>query len=355
MFSNTNKLIIALLLTLLNVNDAINAANHAVILQYHHISSTTPAATSLSTEKFNAHLQALQAGGFKIMALPELLKKIQNRIEIEDKTVAITFDDAYQSVYEVAYPLLKQRGWPFTVFVAPDAIDKKQHHVMNWHQIRELADSGVTIANHSYSHQHLIRRLPKENELNWRKRVLADIEKAEQIIFKQTAQSHHLLAWPYGEYADPLSEDLKQAGYVAVAQHSGVIHHQSNFQALPRFSFNQAYADVDDFIVKASSLALVVTKVVPQQVVVNDANFSQLKLWFSHKTKNINQLSCFASDQGKVSTKIIGFYSEVRLNSALNPGRSRLNCTIPAGNGRFYWYSKLIIRKQSDGRWYNES
>jgi len=247
---------LVLFLFLFPVTYSLESADHAVILQYHHISSLTPAATSLNPERFEQQLNALEQGGFVVMALPDLLNKIQSGEPLRDKTVAITFDDGYKSVYEVAYPMLKKRGWPFTVFVVPGVIEKKQAHSMTWQQIAALSEGGVTIANHSYHHEHLIRKLKNETELQWQQRVLEDIKKAELLIEVKTGQHHQLFAWPYGEYTGPLSDILKDSGYRAVAQYSGAIDKESNFLALPRFTFNQFYSDRDDFIIKASSLPL---------------------------------------------------------------------------------------------------
>lgn len=46
----------------------------------------------------------------------------------------ITFDDAYDDVYQVALPILEKADMPFTVFVAPGLLDKgkylTQSHLM---------------------------------------------------------------------------------------------------------------------------------------------------------------------------------------------------------------------------------
>ncbi|MCP3675555.1 MAG: polysaccharide deacetylase family protein, partial [Gammaproteobacteria bacterium] len=234
-----------------------------MILQYHHISSSTPVATSLSPEIFKLHLDTLEEGGFTVMALPELISRIRANEPVKDKTVAITFDDGYKSVYDTAYPMLKQRGWPFTVFVVPQAIEEKQTHVMSWQQLQELSEDGVTIANHSYSHQHLLRKKEGETVKAWQQRVLDDIQKAEQIIQQHTGKKLKLFAWPYGEYSTALSESLENRGFIAVAQYSGAINKDSDFLALPRFTFNKAYGDIEDFILKAGSLPFVVKRVIP--------------------------------------------------------------------------------------------
>jgi len=330
------------------------SATHGVILQYHHISSSTPAATSLSPEDFEQHLNALEKDGFTVIALPELISKIRMNKPIKDKTVTITFDDGYKSVFEIAYPMLKKRGWPFTVFVVPEAIESKQTHTMSWKQLIELSNNGGTIANHSYSHQHLLRKTADETNTEWQQRVFDDIQKAEQQIKYYIGQSTKLFAWPYGEYSSILFGPLKNAGYTAVAQYSGAIHQGSNFLALPRFTFNQAYADIDDFILKAKSLPLSVKQVTPETRFIDGQKIPEYKLLIADANYDLRRLACYASGQGKVQTKHSGLEVTVLLNKIPSIGRSKINCTLPIENNRYRWFSRQLIRKHSDGSWYQE-
>ena len=85
-------------------------------------------------------------------------------------------------VYTEAYPRLKQRRWPFTVFVSTDYIDKQFPNYMSWAQMREMQDVGATFGNHSTRHGYLIRRRAQESEEQWRQRVRHDIEHAQQRL-----------------------------------------------------------------------------------------------------------------------------------------------------------------------------
>src|SRR5690606_39490579 len=68
------------------------------------------------------------------------------------------------SVYSTAYPLLKKRNWPFTIFLNTEPHDQEKKSFATWAQVREMADNGVTIANHSTAHNHRSeeRRVGKE-------------------------------------------------------------------------------------------------------------------------------------------------------------------------------------------------
>lgn len=59
--------------------------------------------------------------GYDIVSLDEACERIKN--PTGRQFVAITFDDGFRDNYEIAYPLLKRMGVPFTVFVASGFID----------------------------------------------------------------------------------------------------------------------------------------------------------------------------------------------------------------------------------------
>ena len=98
----------------------------AVILQYHHVSDSTPASTSISPKQFEVHLQYLKDNNFKVVVLSELIEGIKNQQTLPDKSVAITFDDAYIDVLTQAKPILDKFSFPYTIFVNPGIINRNE-------------------------------------------------------------------------------------------------------------------------------------------------------------------------------------------------------------------------------------
>jgi len=150
------------------------------VLRYHHISSNTPASTSTSPARFAMHLAYLEAHGFDVVPLETLVERLRSGQPLPDKTAAITFDDGYRSIHDTAYPMLKARGWPFTVFVNSEPHDRHQPSFMTWEQLREMSSHGATIANHTVSHPSLIEREPGQQEVAWREWIAGEITTAQQ-------------------------------------------------------------------------------------------------------------------------------------------------------------------------------
>ncbi len=333
-----------------------------VVLQYHHVSGVTPKATSISPQLFASHLAYLEEKNFKIMAMDELVNILQKGQSLPDGTAVITFDDGYRSVFDTAYPLLKKRKWPFTVFINSKAHDEKNHLFMSWKELKIMAKNGATIANHTDSHPHLIRQQSYENFEQWQHRRKREIEFAQDRIDKEIGTSLKVFAYPFGEYDARLQSQLKEMGYLAFAQHSGPISSSDSLQALPRFAFGGGYGKMDDFVPKVMSLAFPEARikttdnngrVLEQPELPSNVDRPVLRI-ASPLMQFIKRFNCYASGQGEITADLRGGVAVVRAKKPLPVGRSRYNCTADAGNGRFYWHSQFFIRRQTDGNWYNE-
>lgn len=340
---------------------AAESAQALVILQYHHVGDSTPKSTSVSPALFEAHLDFIEQNNFKVVSITELRNYLKKK-SIPDGMVIITFDDGYRSIYTEAYPRLKKRKWPFTVFINTKPHDEKNTQYIQWDELREMAKNGATIANHSDSHPHMIRRGTGETVKSWEDWRERQIDFAERRIKKEIGKSHKLFAYPFGEYDNALTKMLERKDYLAFGQQSGPVASTSDPQVIPRFPFGGAYGKGDDFANKLYSLPLPITSVVlesedgralrdvelPKNVTIP---VLRITTPLARYVKNFN---CFASGQGRITTNVQSSSIVVKANRPLPPGRSRYNCTANAGNGRYYWYSHMFIRRNADGSWYSE-
>jgi len=327
------------------------AANqNAVVFMYHHFGEADLPTTNVTLDQFEQHLNLLEHDHYQVWALEKIVDYIRNDQPLPDKTVAITVDDAYRSVYTQAYPRLLAKGWPFTVFVSSDAVDQKLPAYMSWDQMREMRQHGVTFANHSASHDFLIRKRTGESLQGWRQRVIDDIQHAQARIEKELGEGAELFAYPYGEYNEALANIIKELGYTGFGQQSGAIGPYSDMRILPRYPMAEAFADIAQFRTKAASLALPVTDVKPwDPELVKDLQ-PRMEVTLAASDARLDQLACYLSNQGHI--EIIWLDKDrrfaVRADRPLSVGRSRYNCTAPsAQSGRYYWFSHLWIRTDS--------
>jgi len=341
----------------------VSPSTAAIIIQYHHVSNEAPHATTIPPALFAQHMAYLHENNYRVVPLADLVSDLKNKKLPLEKTIAITFDDGYRSVYEEAFPILKKYAWPFTIFVNTKPIDDKLAQFISWQDLREMAEHGASIANHSYSHPHLLRYKNNETDQQWQQRITREILAAEQQIRKQTGQGHRLFAHPYGETNSALNALLLNLQFVGFGQQSGPLSLQSNLAVLPRFPFGGAYAEMEDFKVKVNSLPMPVQEIVlttSTGEILDDAVLPLsetrpiLELEFED-TKSAKGVNCFATGQGAIPTILRGTRILVQAPQAIPLGRSRYNCTLMSGiPGRFYWYSQLFTRRQEDGEWYPE-
>jgi len=80
------------------------AADSAVVFMYHRFGETSWPSTNIRVDQFEAHLKELAEGGYEVLALPSILSALKRGEALPDKTIALTIDDAYLSVYTVACP-----------------------------------------------------------------------------------------------------------------------------------------------------------------------------------------------------------------------------------------------------------
>jgi len=335
------------------------AADHAVILMYHHFGDDTPPSTSVTLAQFDAHLDYLAGNGYRIWPLEKIVAQLRKRQPLPDKVVAISVDDAYRSVYHEAWPRLHARGWPFTVFVATDPVDEGLPAMMSWEQMREMAAAGVTFANHSRAHDHLVRRRPGEDEAQWRSRVRDDLQHAQARLQAEIGRAPPLFAYPYGEYDSDLRALVGELGYSAFGQQSGPVSHYADPLALPRFPMAVAFAGLDDVRDKLQAQPLPVLRAEPDDpLLAPDATRPVLTLTLQAGGYDPDTLGCYVSGQGRVAPRWLdaqrsGF--SVQAEKPLAVGRSRYNCTArPRDGSGWLWYSQPWILRHPDGSWYRE-
>ncbi|WP_288905045.1 polysaccharide deacetylase family protein [uncultured Sneathiella sp.] len=313
------------------------AADWASVIMYHRFGEDQYTSTNIRVEQFKEHVQELQNGEYTVLPLNEIVDRLEKGEELPDRTVALTIDDAYASVHNVAWPILRDANLPFTVFVAVEGVDKQFADYMTWDQIRELRDAGVHIGHHSYAHAHLPLMSPQEIE--------ADINLASERYQEELGFVPAIFAYPYGEYGNEVKAVIRKIGFkAAFGQQSGVSYSGHDRLELPRFAMSENYGGIGRFRLAANALPLRVTDVTPSDNVLkrNPPNFG---FTIAEDYGNLSGLSCFSSNQtgGAVPIEKIGDARiEIRLTADFKPGRGRINCTLLGPDRRWRWFGSLF-------------
>lgn len=307
-----------------------------VVLQYHHVSDSTPSATSTSVSLFEGQLDMISELGLEVVGLLEGTQQTLAGEAGTDNRIAITFDDAYKSVYTEAAPLLASTGYPYTIFVNTQAVGRNGY--MTWAQIKELAGrEGVTIANHSADHGHLARK-PGEAESEWQTRVANSLDSAQKTLDNKLGAAAPLFAYPYGEFDQALEQELVARGWFGYGQQSGAIGPEYGTTRLPRFPMANAYGQLSSLETKLRSKAFPIdTGKLPDGVISDNPPTLSFPL---DSGMSAGRLTCFASGQGRIGFDVVDGIVRVKASEPFSSRRFRYNCTHPAGGGSYYWLSQ---------------
>ena len=146
-------------------------------------------------------LSALIDAGFSFVSLDACAQWLAGRLVLPARTAVVTFDDGYASVVTDALPVLMQLQVPSAVFVVAGrlGLDNRWPGQPAWvprlplldgGMLRDLAEAGVTIGSHSWSHP----RLPMLDDATLHDELVAAADRLEQAV---DAPVRHL-AYPYG-------------------------------------------------------------------------------------------------------------------------------------------------------------
>jgi len=214
---------------------------------------------------------------------------------------------------------------PVTLFVSPDAADRPGHAFLGWAALERLAAEGVAIGNHSLSHRHLTGL----DDAALRHQVLD----AQAILSDRLGAAPALFAYPYGEWSQPVRKLVGDAGFAAAfGQQSGVAWAGDDLLTLPRFPINERYGTPDRFALVTHALPLPLSDLEPSDPVVAAANPPRLRFTVAPGAGPLDGLACYASHiAAPIPLHRIGARRfEVALPGPLPPGRTRINCTLPA-------------------------
>lgn len=319
------------------------AAQQANIFVYHRFGDSRYPSTNIDLRVFAAQLQYLQQNEYTVLYASDIVSRLKSGQPLPQRCVALTVDDGYTSFLTGAMPLLRQYGYPVTLFVSSDSVGAGSY--LNWQQLRQLQEEGVEIGNHSASHPYFVTRQSRDPQ-HWRAQAKHDIQRAQQAFKKHLGTTPQLFAYPYGEYSPELETLLQEIGFAAAfAQQSGVVDPSINFPfSIPRFPMGGSYATAAGFKNKVNMRHLPIELIsTASPVVIQDP---PVMLFTVHgKDVNIASLRCYIQGQDAVAVQQDddGNFKVCAL-APLAGRRNKYTITAQSHDGKsWYWFSHLWV------------
>jgi peptidoglycan/xylan/chitin deacetylase (PgdA/CDA1 family) len=97
--------------------------NKALIVMYHHFTEAE-GGLAISRRTFRRQLDYL-AAHYHLVPLSLIGDLLADGKSLPPGLAAITIDDGYRDAYEIAFPMLRERNIPATLFVVTDFVDRK--------------------------------------------------------------------------------------------------------------------------------------------------------------------------------------------------------------------------------------
>ncbi|MCW2792542.1 MAG: putative polysaccharide deacetylase [Nocardioides sp.] len=218
--------------------------NGLTIIGWHRVDGTS---TGLSTgvDDFRRHLDEIERWGAVVLPLEEAVAGLRAGT-LPPRAVVLTFDDGYASVVETAWPLLRERGMPTTLFAVSGALTGDLRFAWDRHEpehdrlrlarpdeLRDAARDGLDIGSHTVSHPWLPRLARAEL-----RRELADSRTALEELLGRPVTS---LAYPTGGWNPEVRAVAGEVGYrLGVTVDRGL-----NTARTPDLSLRRAFVPTD--------------------------------------------------------------------------------------------------------------
>jgi peptidoglycan/xylan/chitin deacetylase (PgdA/CDA1 family) len=182
------------------------------VLVYHKFSKHVSDRMTVREDVFEEQMAFLKRNGYRVITLDDLFDFLDRKRPIPRKSVVITFDDGWRSMYEIAYPILRRYGYPATLFVYTDLIHPS-NVTLDWGKIREMARNGIDVQCHSKTHRSLGKMEEEETLQAYFEAVRAELIESAKIIKRQTNKDVKYLAYPFGDTNSVLIAVLRKLGF----------------------------------------------------------------------------------------------------------------------------------------------
>ena len=202
------------------------------IIMYHHLSENSKKLNkyTISPSQFKDDLDYIKSNGFTTVNIADLIDFCENKKSLPPKPIMITFDDGYMSVFEYAYPLLKQYDMKAVINIIgkyTDIYSECDDHNINyshitWDELKAMQQSGVfEIQNHTYD-MHLngirngIAKKPSESDEAYQQALFEDLNSLQTKIAQKLSVTPTAFAYPFGKIEKKALSIIKKVGLKAV-------------------------------------------------------------------------------------------------------------------------------------------
>ncbi len=220
------------------------------ILGYHDFSETeAETAMRIRTSKFRKQMETIRQLGITVISLHDFVAWKNGEKEIPENSAMLTLDDGWKSVYTDAFPILKEFGYPFTLYLYKNYVDGGGK-ALTTPMIKEMIAAGATIGSHSVSHPYpatvkSFRQKGPDAYDAYLRREMGESKRFLESKFKASASTY---AYPGGFHTEemlPLAEEFGYSHLFTVIP--GKVTRSTPDKTVPRYMILGNYDKIFEF------------------------------------------------------------------------------------------------------------
>ncbi|RBP46173.1 polysaccharide deacetylase [Roseimicrobium gellanilyticum] len=215
----------------------LNRSSVVSILLYHDFVERIPRNEMMvSKGVFRAQMQALKDANIPVIPMSDLLAWKKGEKNIPEAAVVITLDDGWVGVHEIAYPILKEFGYPFTLYLYKKYVGGAGRS-MTVDQIKEMLANGGELGSHSVSHQAMAQMRRSKSPEQYQAWLHDEIHESKRWLEETFKLPCRTFAYPYGDKNADIVRQVMEAGYdAAVTVNPQKLNWDTHAGELPRFT-----------------------------------------------------------------------------------------------------------------------
>ena len=220
------------------------------VLAYHSVVDESAAENqkqyfpqTISAQMLIKHFNWLKENGYNVISWQQVIDAENGKGTLPDNAVLLSFDDGYETMYNVVFPLLKAYNYPAVfapvtgwldtpadqkIAYADKMLDRSVF--VTWAQVKEMEQSGlVEVASHTHNLHNGINANPAggqlpaviapeykngkyETEDAYKNRLKSDFARTVQTLINHIGKKPRVMVWPYGQFNDVAVQIARQAG-----------------------------------------------------------------------------------------------------------------------------------------------
>ncbi|MBS4192251.1 polysaccharide deacetylase family protein [Bacillus sp. FJAT-49705] len=167
--------------------------------------------TIITLENFQSQMDYLKENHYTVLSLKEFELFMTGEKRVPAKSVLLTFDDGFKNVFEFAYPVLKDHGFPAVHFLITGLITKENvHYKPALHQYASIDEVRKSADVFDYGNHTNMFHQKNKNDMSFvtaydKAEVKEDLVRANEWLGQSIT-----FAAPYGEYNEETLEILQE-------------------------------------------------------------------------------------------------------------------------------------------------